>query len=113
MFVLACITVLLTLATCTLYAVNGRKYLLIDDLIYMYAVNGMQEVHYLALGKHPIYIVYGLMHEPLNQSIIANRRLGVTRVVFVRGQLSCPCCIRVDMYVSFSYVFATTFSITW
>ena len=74
MFVLACITVLLILATCTLYAVNGRKYLLIDDLIYMYVVNGMQEVHYLALGKHPIYtcIVYGLMHEPLNQSIIAN-----------------------------------------
>ena len=54
MFVLACITVLLILATCTLYAVNGRKYLLIDDLIYMYAVNGMQEVHYLALGKHPV-----------------------------------------------------------
>ena len=57
-----------------MHAVNGRKYLLIDDLIYMYAVNGMQEVHYLALGKHPIYIVYGLVHEPFNQSIIANRR---------------------------------------
>ena len=54
-FVLACITLLLTLATCTLYAVNGRKYLLIDDLITcMHAVNGMQEVHYLALGKHPV-----------------------------------------------------------
>ena len=86
-FVHACITVLLTLATCTLYAVNSRKYLLIDDLIYMYAVNGMQEVHYLALGKHPIYIVYGLMHEPFNQSIIANRRLGVTRVVFVQRSI--------------------------
>ena len=80
-FVHACITVLLTLATCTLYAVNSRKYLLIDDLIYMYAVN------YLALGKHPIYIVYGLMHEPFNQSIIANRRLGVTRVVFVQRSI--------------------------
>ena len=65
-FVLACITVLLIQATCTLYAVNSRKYLLIDDLIYMHAVKGMQEVHYLALGKHPIYIVYGFMHEPFN-----------------------------------------------
>ena len=50
----------------------GCLQMFIDDLIYMYAVNGMQEVHYLALGKHPIYIVYGLMHEPFNQSIIAN-----------------------------------------
>ena len=48
------------------------SYLLINDLIYMYAVNGMQEEHYLALGKHHIYLVYGLVHEPFNQSNFAN-----------------------------------------
>ena len=32
--------------------------------------------------------MYGLVHEPLNQSIIANRRLGVTRVVFVQRSIA-------------------------
>ena len=87
-FALACITLLLTLATCTLYAVNGRKYLLIDDLIYMHACGERHAGSTLSSSWKASCIVYGLMHEPLNQSIIANRRLGVTRVVFVQRSIA-------------------------